>query len=165
MAVHATNSMVNIKASIEKYIYDNLEVTENLTVNYEGLPFESGASPVTQWIQPRLLDPVDPPWKPKATASTRGNLTNILLNINCFVKKDLATEADAHYTLRDTVANYFYSGVSIPLRDYVSGTTRPWTTLMVVANVASDTPIPGPDMDYLQYNYSVEIEWIRQWAD
>jgi hypothetical protein len=165
VAVHATNNMVNIKSSIDKYILDNLETTEGLTVNYEGLPFESGATLITQWVQPRLMDSIDPTWKPKATATTRGNLANVLLNINCFVKKDWTEDADAHYTLRDTVANYFYSGVSIPLRDYVGGTTRPWTTLMVVANVATDTPIQGPELDYLQYNYSVEIEWIRQWAD
>jgi hypothetical protein len=165
MAVHATNSMVNIKASIEKYIYDNLDSTESITIDYEGLPFESGATAITQWVQPRLLDTIDPTWKPKATATTRGNLANVILNMNIFVKKDWASGATAHYTLRDTIANYFYSGVSIPLRDYVGGTTRPWTTKMVVADVVTDTPILGPELDLLHYNYSVEIEWIRQWAD
>jgi hypothetical protein len=165
MAVHATNSMINIKASIEKYFYENITVGESITTDFEGLPFESGSTAITSWVQPRLMEPTDPTWKPKATATTRGNLANVLLNVNCFVKKDWAGGATAHYTLRDSVANYFYSGVSIPLRDYVGGTTRPWSTLMVVANVATDTPIQGPELNHLQYNYSVEIEWIRQWAD
>jgi hypothetical protein len=161
MAQHATSKLENIKISVEKFLYDNLITTESLFVDWEGVPFESGASPVTKWIQPRLISFLDPTWKPKATASTRGNVASCILNVNIFVKRDFADSADEHYELRDTVAKYVFSGVSIPLRDYASGTTRPWVTLIDVDDITTDTAIPNPD--HWQYNYSVSLSWQREW--
>ena len=163
MAQHATSIIRNVKASVEKYFKDNLETTESIFISYEGFPFESGATTLYEFIQPRILSINDPSWHPRASSSTRGNKADFLLNVNCFVNKENITAANRHYVLRDTVNKYLYSGASIPLRDYIGGTTQPWTCLMEVRAIETDTPVPSDN--YHQYNYTVRVEFLRQWED
>jgi len=160
---HSTSKLDNVKRSVEKFLKDNLETTESLKIDYEAYPFESGATSITEWIQPRLLGFNDPPWQPKASSNTRGNVASVLLNTNCFVNRENITASDRHYVLRDTVNKYLYSGASIPLRDYAGGTTQPWVCRMYVAGIETDTPIPNDDL--LQYNFTVRLQWVRQWED
>ncbi len=163
MVQQVTEKLRNIKASIEKFLKDNIETGEGISISYEGMPFESGSTSTYEWIQPRFLAFVDPSWHPKASSNTRGNMASVLLNINCFVNRENVTAANRHYVLRDTVNKYLYSGASIPLRDYTGGTTQPWTALMEVREIETDTPVPGGDT--LQYNYTVRLEWLRQWTN
>ncbi|MFH1623553.1 MAG: hypothetical protein ABID54_00165 [Pseudomonadota bacterium] len=163
MTQNATSVLDNVKRSVEKFLRDNLETAESLKISWEGYPFESGATAAYEWIQPRLLGFNDPSWQPKASSNTRGNTASVLLNTNCFVNKENITASNRHYVLRDTVNKHLYSGVSIPLRDYVGGTTRPWACLMVVAGITTDTAIPNEN--WLQYNYTVKLEWLREWKD
>lgn len=157
----ATSIFRNVKASVEKFLKDNIYTTESIAISYEGMPFESGSSLQYEWIQPRLLSFVDPSWQPKSAALTRGNKASVLLNINCFVNKENITAANRHYALRDICNKYLYSGCSIPLRDYVGGTTRPFECLMYVRQITTDTPVPNKN--FSQWNYTVELEWIKQW--
>ena len=53
MALDKSGKMQNVKASVEKYIKDSLVTAAGLTIDWEGVPFES--SGVSMWVQPRIL--------------------------------------------------------------------------------------------------------------
>ena len=163
MTQHATNKIRNLKASIEKFAKDKLISIEGLSIDWEGFPFESGATSITKWIQLRILDVADPNWHPRASSSTRGNMATVLVSFNCFANREAISSANRHYVLRDTVAKYFYSGSSVPLRNYAGGTTQPWTCLMPCRQVETDRVIPNENL--LQYNYTVRLEYLRQFED
>ena len=163
MSQYAVEKTRNIKSSVEKYLYDNLYTTEGISMDFEGMPFESGSTSAYEWVQPRIISVIDPPWHPKSASNSRGNTASFLLNMNCFANRENVTAANRHYVLRDTVNKYLHSGVSIPLRDYAGGTTRPWSCLMTVREIETDTPIPNEDV--LQYNYTVRLEFLREWEN
>jgi len=163
MVQHATSMIRNVKGSIEKSVYDNLKTTESINIDFEAFPFESGATSITEWIQLRIMDVGDPSWKPRAGSSSRGNMAPVMVSFNCFVNKENVVLANGHYRLRDVVNKYYYSGASIPLRDYVGGTTQPWTCLMTVRDIITDMPIPNEDLNH--YNYTISLEYLREWED
>lgn len=165
MALNASSSLQNVKTSIEKYIYDNIQVASSINVDYDGLPFESGSTGYTEWIQPRLFmfdDNVY--WKPKTGTNKRGTIEKGLLNVNCFVKKGYSTSTKRRYVLRDTVYQKLFidSGSSIPLRDYVGGTTIPYTTLIQVVGKETDRMIP--DDTYYQWNITFLLQWVAEYG-
>ena len=54
MALNPLSKVVNIKRSLDKYIYDNIYTTEGIDVDIEGLNFEESVH--NEWIAPRILD-------------------------------------------------------------------------------------------------------------
>lgn len=163
MVLHASSQIQNVKTSLEKFIYDVFDSGLGWTIDYEGTAFESGVTKdAFEWVQPRVLDIFDDPWKPKSASNRRGNRASMLLSMNFFVTKSGTTKHNRHYEMRDIAMGSMYSGVSIPLRDYHGGTTRPWTCLMQVADLETDRSIPN-DEGYWQYNLTFSIEWQREW--
>ena len=162
MALHPSSKMQNIKTSLEAFVYDVFDSGLGWTVDYEGRPFESGVTKDKfEWIQPRILDTFDPTLKAKSASDRRGNRASILFSFNIFVSRSGTTKFNRHYEMRDLAMENMYSGVSIPLRDYHGGTTRPWTCLMKIDDLETDRAIPNDN--YHQYNLTFLIGWMREW--
>jgi len=156
MALGITSKKSNIKRSLDKYVYDNLDVDgEGLNIDYEGVPFESTGK--AEWIQYRpMFVPGD--FMRQGSSTEYANDSSLLANFNVFVQKSGVTVSDKHYKVRDWVANYFKIGQSIGIYDYVSGATTA-TSYMTVREVETDTVVPNDS--FYQYNFTVVIGWTE----
>ena len=99
-----TGKFNNIKASLDRYMYDNFVTTESLTVDWQGsqgIDIEK----VDEWVSPRIIGG-GKTFVGNISSSTKGWNAEILLNINIFVKKAQLTTNNRLFVLRDTIANY-----------------------------------------------------------
>jgi len=159
MALNANGKFQNVKASLEKYIKDNLVTTEGLVVDFEGFPFEGTGR--SEWIEERILGPGERDYHRQVSSTTTGQTTEIVLNFNIFVNPDKTTKTNRHYEIRDIVADYFKIGTQIDLYDF---SNNDWTTSlqkMEVRDVITDRTIPDPS--FLQFTFTVGIAWQESW--
>lgn len=148
--------MVNVKRSLDKYIYDNLDVNQNMNVDYEGLPFDNIV--VTEWIIPRIKE-MPRQYHRQGSDTEYAQTNNVLYDININVKKSGATTTDRHYILRDDVINYFRIGQDISLRDYAaSGSTL--ICYMRVRDLKEDNP-QTDDPDLMKYKIGLELDFTE----
>ena len=158
MSLDQSGKIQNVKASVEKYIYDRLVTTSGLTIDWEGLPFES--SGVSVWVQPRILGTGNRDFHRQVSGSTLGQTTQVLVNFNVFVNPELmAPRTNRHYQVRDKIANYFCIGKQIDLYDV--GDWASSLQKMEVDEIITDRTIPDPD--FYQYNYTIGISWLEMW--
>ncbi|HDZ15274.1 hypothetical protein LCGC14_0725790 [marine sediment metagenome] len=148
--------LTNVKRSLEKYIHDNLYTTENLSVDFDGVPFDDSAI-AESWLQPRIVN-VDREYARQASSTKYGNDTDIELKFSIFVKKSGTTLTHKHYLLRDKVANYFKIGEDIDLKDYVGDSAT--LTNMRVRSISSDFPLPETN-ELLGY----EVSWMINYTE
>ena len=159
MTLNAQGKIQNVKASLEKYISENLQVKEGFTMDYEGVPFESAGN--NEWIQERILSFGKKDFR-RQTSSTglRGYLTLIMLSFNIFVDSENTLRTNRIYEIRDTIMDYFKEGTKISLYDFSTGE---WNTILdslIVRGIETDSPIPNDDLS--QYNVTVGIDWLEQ---
>jgi len=161
MALNVEGKLQNVKASIEKYIYDNLYTTEGLTICWEDVPFEE--SGVSEWVQETIIGPSERMYHRQVSGSTTyGNTTMILLNFNIFVNpKENKNIVNRTYKLRDKIHNYFTIGKEIDLYDYSSGNFTTSLQKMSIDEIITDNQIPNDN--YQQYNLTYVIEWLEKW--
>ena len=159
MGLDNSGKIQNVKASIEKYIDDNLVATAGLTMDWEGVPFES--SGVSCWVQPRIIGMGGRDFHRQVTSgSTLGQTTQVLLNFNIFVSPEqMPPRTNRHYQVRDRIAGYFCIGKQIDLYDIGDWTTS--LQKMEVDEIITDRTVPDPD--FYQYNYTVGIRWLEKW--
>lgn len=150
----------NVKASVEKYISENLAITELLTIDFEGIPFESSGS--KEWIQERFMasNSTDSNSMGRKVGGQKTTTKQAMISFNIFVNKERATKANRHYELRDKIADYFEVGEGINLYDAENGDFSTVLQVMIVDEIITDMVIPNDD--YLQYNYTVGIEWLSK---
>ncbi len=148
--------LTNVKRSLEKYIHDNLYTTENLSVDFDGIPFDDSAI-AESWLQPRIVN-VNREYARQSSNIKYGNDTDIELKFSIFVKKSGTTLTHKHYLLRDKVANYFKIGEDINLKDYVGDSST--LTNMRVRNISSDFPLPETN-ELLGY----EVSWMINYTE
>ena len=167
MTLQPTNTYKNIKASLEQYMYTNLASNDSMTVDWQnskGLELEN----VDEWIAPRILRGNNP-YRGHVTSSNKGTETDIILNINIFLRKNSTTNAHRLWELRDQVAQYFELNQTINLKNYASA-GFPNTELFIVREIMTDQEIPMvvgestamPTDLYFQYNYTVLLKFISQ---
>ena len=159
MALSNQGKVQNVKASLEKYIADNLSTTEGLTIAYEGFPFES--SGVTEWVQENILKG-GRSFHRQVDTTNIGQTTEVMINFNLFVDPSKTAKTNRHYELRDIVAGYFSIGKTISLYDFYNGEFVTSLQSMKVRDVVTDTAIPNDN--YLQYNYTISIDWLEKWT-
>jgi len=148
----STAKGANVKRSLDNYISNNMSGT---SVQIEGLPFND--TETSTWIQPRILD-IIPEFVRDASESGYGEQTNILYQVNIYVKKSGTTLSDKHYMIRDEVAQFFKIGEDIPLYDYVSGTT--FVDNLRVRSIETDFTLPETD-ELLQYVIAWEMDYTK----
>ena len=159
MSLDQSGKIQNVKASLEKYIGDNLVITEGLTMDFEGKPFEGTG--MAEWIEERILGSGSRDFHRQVSSSATGQTTQIILNMNIFVNPDKTTKTNRHYEIRDIVADYFKIGTQIALYDF---SNNDWATSlqeMEVREIITDRPIP--DLDFLMYSFTVGIAWLESW--
>jgi len=166
MTLQPTNTYRNIKASLEKYIFTNLASNDSITVDWQGHK-GTELENVDEWIAPRMLRGGQF-YRGHVTTSRKGTETEILLNINIFLRKGSTTNAHRLFQLRDTVAQYFELNQEVNLKNYsVAG--YPNTEIFIVKEIMTDQEIPtgvsegGTTTDlYYMYNYTVLLKFISQ---
>jgi len=159
MAINANGKIQNVKASLEKYIGDNLVITEGLTMDFEGKPFEGTG--LAEWIEERILGSGSRDFHRQVSSLTMGQTTQLLVNFNIFVNPDMTTKTNRHYEIRDIVADYFKIGTQIDLYDF---SDSDWTTSlqkMEVREIITDRTIPDPN--FSMYSFTVGISWLESW--
>jgi len=131
----------NIKISLDTYVSNNLGGSEGLIVNYEGLPFDDTS--YDSWIQPRVLNIYSDP-------DMRDDIDDltVIYEVNIFAKKSGVTNSQAHYMMRDQVANYFRINEDILMNDSV--------TYMRVRGILEDSPLVESN-EYYQYVVAWEL--------
>ena len=158
MALLASAKFQNFKVSIEKFLFDNLTITEGIPLDLEGMPFESS---IAEWIEERLLSQGVRDYHRGVTEVHNAQTTMPIVNLNIFVKKNLAKKSNRHYELRDIIASYITPNKRILLYDFESGDFTTSIQTMVIREIITDMPIQ--DELFFQYNYSFTIEWYQQW--
>ena len=158
MGLEARGKIENVKASLEKYIYDSLVTASGVSVNMEGLPFE--ATHRDEWIQENILGVRDWQIHKRDGEGMRGQTTQVILNFNIFVNRKETKKANRHYELRDTIATYFNIGTDVDLYD---ASNSEWLTSLEklrLREVITDASIPNDN--FYQYNYTVGFEWLAK---
>ena len=160
-----TGKFNNIKASLDRYMYDNFVTTESLTVDWQGsqgIDIEK----VDEWVSPRIIGG-GKTFVGNISSSTKGWNAEILLNINIFVKKAQLTTNNRLFVLRDTIANYFQLGQTVSIKDYDTG-GYPIADTLIVRDIVTDQEVPvsleTANVDnqlLLQYNYTPILNYIR----
>lgn len=159
MALSAEGKYQNFKASLENYVNANLVVTEQLAIDYEGVPFEE--ADYNEWVQVRIIGTGN--WEDlHRSSSTRKKIAQPIVNFNVFVKPESTTKSNRHYQIRDIVAGYFELGSQIDFYDFASEDFTNVLQELTVKEIITDSPIPNDD--FRQYNYTVGIEWIQKWT-
>jgi len=159
MSLNANGKFQNVKASIEKYIRDNLIATEDLVFDIEGEPFERPSS--QEWVEEVILGKGAGIYHRQTSSTTTGKTVPVLLSLNIYVGKTETTKTNRHYEIRDVVANYLKIGTKIDLFDFADDDWTNSLQTMEVRDVVTDRAIPDPD--FHRYNYTVEIHWMEQW--
>jgi len=149
-------SATNLKRSLEKYFYDTIYTIEGLNINWEGVPFDDTA--VSEWVQPRILD-ISSVYARQASSSKYGEISDVLFQVNIFVKKSGVTVSDRHYVIRDTIANYFGIGQSINLKHYIGDSSQ--LDIIKVRDIVNDSPMPEAQTLY-QYIIAFELSYTRE---
>lgn len=160
MTLHATNKIENIKASIEKYIYDNLVTIESLNIDWQG---GKGIDKdrINEWVQPTLLKTAKF-FRGDVTSTEKGNEAEFMINFNIFVRKASTNNFNRLFELRDIVANYFKDNQQIVLRDYTDA-GKPHSETMIVKDIITDSEIPSMDDTLFQYNFSPLVKTIMRY--
>jgi hypothetical protein len=159
MSLNSQGKIQNVKASLEKYIYNKLVILEGFSVDFEGFPFEGTSS--EEWIEERILGKGVGDFHRQVSSSAIGQTVPILLNFNVFVDPNKTKRTNRHYEIRDIIANYFKIGTQIDLYDASNGNWATSLQKMEVEEIATDRPIPDPN--FHMYNFTVEISWLEQW--
>ena len=159
MALLAHAKIQNVKASIEKYIKDNIETGQGISIDWEGSMFEEGDK--NEWIQERILSGGNRDYHRSTDVDKEGQTTQIILNFNIFVNRQNTQKTNRHYELRDILFEYFKIGTEIDLYDFSSGNFNTSLQKMMITEIITDQPIP--DEAYFQYNFTIGMNWLEQW--
>lgn len=149
----------NVKASIEKYIQDNLVTIEGLTVDFEGFPFEG--TDTEEWIEERILGKGTGDFHRQVSSSLMGQTVPVLLNMNVFVNPAKTQKTNRHYEIRDILADYFKIGTQIDLYDFANDNWTSSLQKMEIREIITDRSIPDPN--FYMYNFTVSIDWMEKW--
>ena len=150
----------NIKASLEKYIRDNIVLIEGLYVVFEGFPWSSTAQ--EEWIHENILTlRSNSQYHRQVGENTYGETLEIILDFSIFVNKEKTRKTNRHQELRDIIANYFKVGTEINLYDFASADFNTVLQKLKVHEIITDEVIPNNN--YLQYNYTASILWLNKW--
>ena len=98
MTLNAGAMNTNIKMSLDAYIKDQVS---GVSIDFEGLPFND--TETASWIQPRIID-INSAYAGHSSGTEYGDESNILFQVNIFVKKSGVTITHKHYQIRDIVA-------------------------------------------------------------
>jgi hypothetical protein len=129
---------VNLKRSLDKWVYDNIKNTEGIPTDFEGLPFDN--SGVSEWITPRITSQNRTFYR-QGSATEYGQVDSVSFRVEAYAKKSGVTVSDRHYAMRDIVANYFRIGQDIPLVDYAGDGVSTICWLRVRESI-EDAPLP-----------------------
>jgi len=166
MALQPTNTFKNIKASLEQYIYTNLASNDSMVVDWQnsrGVDLENE----NEWLSPRILRGGQF-YRGEVTTDNKGNETEIMLNMNIFLRKDSVNNAHRLFELRDQVAQYFEINQVVDLKNY-SSPGAPNTEIFIVREIMTDQEIPMIVTEnrqdstlFYMYNYTPLIKFISQ---
>ena len=151
-------SEVNIKRSIDKYLFDNIYTTEGIPIDFEGIKFDQVSN--NEWIQPRIVN-IQSVFRRQSSSTQYGEDTNILFQINIFVKKGHQTTSDRNFYIRDIVLHYFKFGQQITIYDYDGDLSSIGN--MTVRNISDDFALEERQNIY-QYVVSWEIDLTRHYT-
>ena len=160
----------NIKASLEKYIRDNIVLIEGLYVVFEGMPYSNlsqeeevtGRSNREEWIHENILTlRGNSQYHRQVELNTYGETEGVLLDFSIFVNKEKTRKTNRHYEIRDIIAEHFYIGTLIDMYDFASADFNTVLQKLKVHEIITDRVIPNNN--YLQYNYTASILWLNKW--
>lgn len=165
MALHASSKSENIKSSIEKYIFDNLNST--FTVDWQGNE-SVDVEGADEYIQPTIIKAAKQ-YGRQVTGSTKGNVVEYLININMFLKKGSVTNAHRLSEIRDTVAQYFEEDQVIPIMNYAGDSSHLGNAIIreIITDRELDTSSDFRLSDaggglYYQWNYTFIANYVQQ---
>lgn len=148
----------NFKASIEKYIQDNIETKEEIKVAYEGEKSENFQE--NEWVEEFIVDIGSGEFGRGGGDEGDAVILMPLIQFNIFVNRGNTKKTNRHYEIRDIVAKYFCIGAEIDLYDFENNNFDDSLQKMKVRTVEDDLTIRDPN--YYQYTYSVTIEWLER---
>lgn len=155
--MNAEGKIQNVKASIEKFIGDNLSSKEDLRINFEGLPFVTDG--LDEWVQEDIINSTST-YHRQIDSTNYGQTTSLILNFSIFINKSKTKKTNRHYEIRDIIASYFYIGAQIELYDFSNGDFNTILQYMKVREIITDNKILNDD--FYQYNYTVAIDWLQK---
>lgn len=115
MTLNSEAKIVNLKRSLDKYIYDSLYTGESLTIDWFGVPFNDTEK--TEWIKPRIHFNKRTFFR-QGNSTQFANLMNFDLSFDIYVKKSDVTNSYRCLQLRDKIVVYFKIGQDINLYNY-----------------------------------------------
>jgi len=160
MARNKEGKLQNVKASLEKYVHDNIVCYEDIRVNFEGIIFENDNSP--EWVSETILALDDKVYHRGVDVGVDGQTCSVALNFNIFVVKEKTKKTNRHYEIRDVLADYFYIGKLIPMYDFSNDDFENIIQYLKIREVDTDEPILD-QRKYWIYNYMVFIDWQEKW--
>lgn len=161
MTVDKTLSVSNIRASLDRYMYDRFVTIDGLVVHWDGAK-DIDTNTVDEWVQPRTLYGA-PDYLGWICETKRGWNRPILENINIFLRKGSTNNLQRIDELRDIVANYFNIGQTIVLKDYHTGTGAS-IDYLTVRDIMTDTNFPTGDQLYWQWVYTPVLYLVQGWT-
>ncbi len=160
MAIDKHSKIQNVKASLEKYIADNLVTTEGLRVAFEGVPFESATE--DEWIEERIESFGNTDFGRQVDTTRMGQTTQVMLSFNIFVNPDKTIKSNRHYELRDKVLNYFTIGTTINMYDFYNNNFSTVVQILKVRDILTDRAIQ--DDNFWRYEIVIGVDWLEKWT-
>lgn len=157
MALNKDGSVENLKYSIERHLKYHLGST--LTFDWEGARFETSGA--TEWVQERVMGMGAGTYHRGVGGGLDGQTVPVLLSCNVFVNPNKTTKTNRPYEIRDLLFNKLRTGTTIGFYAFASGSTSTTTQILKVRDVVTDSPVPNDDL--LQWNLTVEIDWLEKW--
>jgi len=158
-SIDADGMVQNVKASIEKYIANQLVMEEELTIAWEGMQFEP--EHMAEWVRERILAFADRDYHRQVSDTEEGQTTMVMLSFNIFVNPEKADKTNRHYEIRDKIAEHFHINKTISLYDFSSDDFTDALQTMKVREIITDQPIPNDE--WMQFDYTVGISWLEKW--
>ena len=161
MARNIEGKIQNVKASIEKYIHDNIVVTDDIKINFEAYPFE--ISDESEWVNEYFTETRDREYHRNVdVGSVYGQTNPLYLTFMIHVVKEKTKKTNRHYEIRDIIANYFSIGSKINLYDFSNNEFNTVIQTMKVREIDLDEALLDERKFYI-YNYTVVIDWLEKW--
>ncbi|RLC65540.1 MAG: hypothetical protein DRI01_00575 [Chloroflexi bacterium] len=157
MAIHPSSKLANIKRSVEKWFND--QFSSSYSIDFEGVPF-NGADK-SEWLQPRILIG-GRMFHRQVGEGYLGDTTEVIINVNIFVRRSMMKAADRPYRIRDDLFSKMKVGTMITVYDYVGDSSV--AAYLKSREIVDDFLVKSPEAeDIIGYNFSVLYNYLSKY--
>jgi len=147
--------ITNVKRSLDKYINDNVCITNNIRASFHGLQFDNTS--VVEWIETRIAD-IKRVYLRQGSNTEYAYNTNISYTVFINVKKSGATTSDRHYKIKDIIHQFFKYSQKIALYNYIEDAS--FITYMKVREVEDNSSMQE-SLDLYKYMIQYRIDFTE----